>query len=152
MHNTTTAGFEPTRGDPIGFQVQHLNHSVMLPSVTGARVRSEPPWSIKRGFEPSTTTAGSNPRLQRRVRTLDYSGVRTLDCLRVRTLTTGGFEPATGIEPGFEPSTTTDRQSSEGSNPRALGLDPLGRSSVDRKRGIEPPGSMKRGHSLTRTF
>ena len=27
---TTAAGFEPARAEPIGFQVQHLNHSVTL--------------------------------------------------------------------------------------------------------------------------
>ena len=29
-HKTTAAGFEPARAEPIGFQVQHLNHSVTL--------------------------------------------------------------------------------------------------------------------------
>ena len=27
LKRTLPAGFEPTRGDPIGFQVQRLNHS-----------------------------------------------------------------------------------------------------------------------------
>ena len=30
QEKTQSAGFEPTRGDPIGFQVQRLNHSAMI--------------------------------------------------------------------------------------------------------------------------
>ena len=62
MHITTTAGFEPTRGDPIGFQVQHLNHSVMLPLVQEAwtpeardRTLAEP------ARDRNPTSEGSNP-------------------------------------------------------------------------------------------
>jgi hypothetical protein len=46
----TAAGFEPTRGDPIGFQVQRLNHSAMLPLHTkkaGSESRTRDPLLTK---------------------------------------------------------------------------------------------------------
>ena len=39
---TTAAGFEPARAEPIGFQVQHLNHSVTLSAHTSVYDNEEP--------------------------------------------------------------------------------------------------------------
>ena len=37
MKRALPAGFEPTRGDPIGFQVQRLNHSATTAYWTHSR-------------------------------------------------------------------------------------------------------------------
>ena len=64
---TQLAGFEPTRAEPIGFQVQRLNHSATTAIIHGEKkdfveMQGIEPWTFHMQSERSTTEL--HPRLK----------------------------------------------------------------------------------------